>query len=72
MSESAVSVSRYNIRFLSDENLIPFLYARAVFINSRAHSRDKKEEQDIEDVDVQELAYRMMPCQCKSCDVEDC
>lgn len=61
------SSSRNNIRFLSGDNLIPFLYARAVFINFRAHLRDEKNTQDIEDENVVEIGSRLMPCQCTRC-----
>ena len=61
------SVSRSNIRFLSGQNLIPFLYARAIFINLRAHLRDERKAQDIEDQNVINIASKLMPCKCSRC-----
>lgn len=40
--------SREHIRFLSGQNLMPFLFAKAIFVNMRARLRDSTGRQDVE------------------------
>ena len=61
------AASRNNIRYLSGDNLVPFLYARSVFINLRAHLRDRENVVDVEDENIIELALNLIPCSCSKC-----
>lgn len=49
------------IRFLRPDNLIPFLYVRAFFINVRAYTRDRGKEVDVEDQNIVEEINKLVP-----------
>lgn len=61
------SASRRHVRFLAGENLVPFIYVRSLFLNIRAHLRDKYQQADVEDSDLISFANTKMPCGCSRC-----
>ena len=64
---SRLATSRSHIRFLSGENLVPFLFVKILFLNLRANVRRTTKKKDIEDVDVFKYARNSVPCRCDRC-----
>lgn len=62
-----LAASRTHIRYLSGENLIPFLYVRTLFLNLRARLRQDSNKDDIEDSDIQLYFNEIVPCTCARC-----
>lgn len=59
------AASKNHIRYLAGDNLVPFLYARALFLNLRARVREKKKASDIEDFDINGILNEELPCRCE-------
>jgi len=59
--------SKSHSRFLSSENLMPFLCVRAAFLNIRSLYRQITKRRDTEDVDISNFARTQMPCSCSRC-----
>lgn len=59
--------SRKHIRFLSADNIVPFLYVRMLFLNIRAHLRHKTKGVDVENQDVIQFADDLLACTCERC-----
>lgn len=64
------AASRKHVRFLAGENLVPHVYVRALFLNIRAHLRDKNRQSDVEGSDLIEFANERMPCRCSRCSAQ--
>ncbi len=64
---SRIAESRKNIRFLNGANLTPFLAAKCLFINLRAHYRQKTGVWDAEDADLFAMGRRLLLCGCSGC-----
>lgn len=63
----AWSASRSHIRLLAGPNLVPFLYARAFFINGRAHVRYGGKAKDVEDLHLEGKIRELIPCDAEYC-----
>lgn len=61
------AASRNSIRYLTGDNLVPFLYARAIFLNLRARARTRFGVQDVEDADINGMLDEILPCACRRC-----
>ncbi len=61
------ATSRSHIRFLDGSNLIPFIIAKSIFINLRAHCKEKLNVWDVEDTDIAEFGRRVLPWKCIRC-----
>lgn len=62
--------SRTHIRFLSADNLVPFVYVRMFFLNLRAKMRERCKGVDVENRDLYGLAHELIPCKCHRCQAE--
>lgn len=61
------AASRNHIRYLAGDNLVPFIYAKTVFLNLRTRARQNFDTEDIEDIDVNALFDEIVPCRCVRC-----
>lgn len=56
-----------NIRHLNSENIVPFFYLRMLFLNLRAHLRDKTGISAVDGKDFYLFANEFLPCTCRHC-----
>jgi len=61
--------SKSHVRFLSPENLMPFLAIRTVFLNIRARIREKYEVTDIDDTHYSKFIDDAWICSCNICNI---
>lgn len=61
------SHSKQFSRYLNAQNLMPFLYLRATFLNIRARYREVNATTDIEDVDIVNFSRSILNCTCARC-----
>jgi len=59
--------SKSHSRFLNPDNLVPFLCARAAFINLKARLRETTGKADTEDLDIWRFGREQLPCECNRC-----
>lgn len=59
--------SKSHLRFLRPDNVMPFLAARAVFVNVRAELRKQEGKSDINARDFRNFVQRNWECTCFRC-----
>lgn len=60
--------SRNHVRYLAGRNLMPFVFARSIFINLRAKLKETDSLKEVADKSIYSLADELMPCNCLRCD----
>ena len=61
------SKCKNHIRFLRGDNLVPFIFARALYINVKSMARKELDVSDLEDVNLLQLVNNKIPCFCDLC-----
>ena len=64
------NLSKSNNRFLSQENLIPFVSLRAIFINIRSCIREYYRKADFDAYNYQEFMQQRWNCSCILCKID--
>lgn len=61
------ATSRSHIRFLSGDNIVPFITVRAMFLNVKAYMREYHRTQDIDEYHLPDFIRDKFPCRCIGC-----